>query len=72
MWGWLGTDAVTANNIYARFLPKNSYSVSTEEGGGRTTAPTSAGTEIENSRDSPEKVDLNILKTKTSLTGAQF
>ncbi|CBJ33282.1 C2H2 zinc finger protein [Ectocarpus siliculosus] len=30
VWGWLGTDTVTANGIYARFLPKNKYLVSRE------------------------------------------
>lgn len=27
-WAWLGTDTVTANKTYARFLPKNSYAIS--------------------------------------------
>lgn len=27
-WSWLGTDSETANSVYARFLPKNSYIVS--------------------------------------------
>ncbi|CAM9504447.1 unnamed protein product, partial [Ectocarpus fasciculatus] len=30
VWGWLGTDTATANDIYARFLPKNKYLVSRE------------------------------------------
>lgn len=42
VWGWLGTDSATANAIYARFLPKNNYSVS-DEGAERSFAPLSAG-----------------------------
>ena len=68
MWGWLGTDAVTANNTYARFLPKNSYSVSTGEGN-RTTAPASAGVEMENSRGTHEKVGVCTSENGRSTVG---
>lgn len=36
-WSWLGTNSETANSIYARFLPKNSYIVS--RGGGEDVLP---------------------------------
>lgn len=42
VWGWLGADSATANDVYARFLPKNTYSVS-DQGLGQSFTQLSAG-----------------------------
>lgn len=56
MWGWLGTDTATANDIYARFLPKNTYSSARVGSSKQSSVPPSPGGTIDDSfADEPLK-----------------